>query len=72
MKVKCQGVKPMGGAFGSSKGLFTLSVNVNAAMTLVIAHIDFARFVCIVCIRVGSADPVRVLRLFQNEYIGYN
>ena len=24
------------------------------------------------CIYVGSGDPVRVLRLLHNEYIGYN
>ena len=31
-----------------------------------------ARFICTVCIRVGSDDPVRVLRLFHNKYTGYN
>ena len=32
----------------------------------------YARFICTVCIRVGSGDPVRVLRLFHNKYTGYN
>ena len=30
------------------------------------------RFICTVCIRIGSGDPVRVLRLFHNKYTGYN
>ena len=31
-----------------------------------------ARFICTVCICVGSSDPVMVLCLFYNKYIGYN
>ena len=31
-----------------------------------------ARFICTVCIHVGSGDPVRVLHLFHNKYTGYN
>ena len=31
-----------------------------------------ARFICTGCICVGPGDPVRVLRLFHNQYTGYN
>ena len=43
-----------------------------AAEWLMAAKDPIARFICTVCIRVGSGDPVTVLHLFHNKYTGYN
>ena len=53
---------------------FFLSSWMDSIVTNVTVHTwqQCARFICTVRIRVGSGDPVRVLRPFHNKYTGYN